>query len=66
MEVKTCPVCHQAMYPKEIKGIHIDVCDRHGVFLDRGELQHLADEFKKEGFAEGFSNNLKVLWRPTV
>ena len=62
MEVKTCPVCHR--FRKEIKGIHIDVCDRHGVFLDRGELQHLADEFKKEGFTE--EDVRKVLWRPDI
>ncbi len=66
MENKTCPVCHKVMYPKEVKGIHIDICDQHGVFLDKGELQHLADEFKKEGFGQGFSSSLRTLWRTDV
>ncbi len=59
MEAKICPVCQKAMYEKELKGIHIDICDLHGVFLDRGELKHLAEEFKKEGFAKGFGMSLE-------
>jgi Zn-finger nucleic acid-binding protein len=59
METKLCPVCQKPMYEKELKGIHIDICDLHGVFLDRGELKHLAEEFKKEGFGKGFAMSLE-------
>ena len=63
---RECPICKQSMHPKQVKGIEIDICDEHGVFLDRGELEKLANEFKKEGFAEGFTSSLKTLWRSDV
>ncbi len=38
----TCPKCHAAMRSYERNGVHIDQCtDCRGIFLDRGELEHL-------------------------
>jgi Zn-finger nucleic acid-binding protein len=40
----TCPKCQGAMRRYERNGIHIDQCaECRGVFLDRGELEHLID-----------------------
>ena len=37
-----CPKCHAPMRTYERNGIHIDQCTEcRGVFLDRGELEHL-------------------------
>jgi Zn-finger nucleic acid-binding protein len=40
----TCPKCQGPMRRYERNGIHIDQCrECRGVFLDRGELEHLID-----------------------
>lgn len=40
----TCPKCQGAMRNYERNGIQIDQCTEcRGVFLDRGELEHLID-----------------------
>ena len=37
-----CPKCHAAMRTYERNGVHIDQCTEcRGIFLDRGELEHL-------------------------
>lgn len=39
-----CPKCEATMKSYERNGIHIDQCTGcRGVFLDRGELEHLID-----------------------
>ncbi|MEY4962458.1 MAG: hypothetical protein RLZZ249_1155 [Actinomycetota bacterium] len=39
-----CPKCGAGMRTYERNGIHIDQCSScRGVFLDRGELEHLID-----------------------
>ncbi|GEM_PF-5326691 len=63
LEAKLCAVCQRPMYKKEIKEIEIDVCDMHGVWLDRGELNHLLEEFKKEGYAEHFALGVRKVFR---
>src|SRR5919198_9265 len=42
MESLTCPKCHGTMRNYERSGVTIDQCaDCRGIFLDRGELEHL-------------------------
>lgn len=36
-----CPVCAKVMRVSRRHGVAIDVCERHGVWLDRGELERL-------------------------
>ena len=44
MESLTCPKCQGAMRSYERSGVTIDQCaDCRGIFLDRGELEHLID-----------------------
>lgn len=40
----TCPKCHARMRQFERSGVTIDQCTEcRGIFLDRGELEHLID-----------------------
>jgi uncharacterized protein len=40
----TCPKCHGQMRTYERSGVHVDQCTEcRGIFLDRGELEHLVD-----------------------
>lgn len=40
----TCPKCQGPMRTYERGGVHVDQCaDCRGIFLDRGELDHLMD-----------------------
>lgn len=40
----TCPKCHAKMRQFERNGVTIDQCTEcRGIFLDRGELEHLVD-----------------------
>jgi Zn-finger nucleic acid-binding protein len=40
----TCPKCHGAMRSYERGGVTVDQCGEcRGIFLDRGELDHLID-----------------------
>ena len=44
MSALTCPKCHADMRQYERNGVHVDQCTGcRGVFLDRGELEHLVD-----------------------
>lgn len=61
MGYKKCPICGIEMIEVEIKGVMIDKCNEHGIWLDKGELQKLENNIlsKKErvfsrGYAEGF------------
>ena len=39
-----CPKCHGSMRSYERNGVTVDQCtDCRGIFLDRGELEHLID-----------------------
>lgn len=49
---RKCPICGQAMIVHREFGIHIDVCDKHGVWLDQGELQALLTRAKKPELLE--------------
>jgi uncharacterized protein len=44
MQQMTCPKCHGPMRQYERSGVIIDQCQEcRGIFLDRGELERLAD-----------------------
>ncbi len=39
-----CPKCHSLMHAYERNGVVVDQCTEcRGIFLDRGELEHLTD-----------------------
>jgi len=44
MTTLTCPKCHGTLRTYERNGVTLDQCgDCRGIFLDRGELEHLID-----------------------
>ena len=44
-----CPVCGGAMSTLRRGLIELDRCDAHGVWLDRGELEHVLGRERKQG-----------------
>jgi Zn-finger nucleic acid-binding protein len=34
-----CPICHAPMSRETFKGVPIDACEAHGIWLDSGELE---------------------------
>ena len=52
-----CPVCERRMAVKKYKGFAINVCQEHGVWLSKGELEAIDTKFRvklrrKAQFAE--------------
>ncbi|MHC5055571.1 MAG: TFIIB-type zinc ribbon-containing protein [Planctomycetota bacterium] len=44
---RPCPVCGRKMLLERRKGIRIDVCDDHGIWLDNGELEAITAGLRK-------------------
>ena len=40
---RACPICGNTMEVEQMSGVNIDVCAKHGVWLDRGELPQILD-----------------------
>ena len=38
-----CPFCGESMRVEHRRGVEIDVCDEHGIWLDRGELERILE-----------------------
>ena len=38
---RPCPVCGEKMVVEKERGVRIDVCEAHGVWLDKGELRRI-------------------------
>jgi Zn-finger nucleic acid-binding protein len=38
---RACPVCGATMRVALKRGIHMDVCEAHGIWLDHGELDQI-------------------------
>lgn len=53
-----CPVCKQRMKMEKIEGAWVDICAEHGVWLDKGEIEHVIESAKEIGKAEGFVTRL--------
>lgn len=49
---KPCPICSSPMRLDQRQGIHVDCCDEHGIWFDKGELEALlrARSRRKERF----------------
>ena len=53
-----CPVCKQRMKLEKLDGVHVDICEAHGVWLDKGEIEALVESAKRRGESEGFAKSL--------
>jgi Zn-finger nucleic acid-binding protein len=38
---RPCPICGSHMDVEQMSGVNVDVCAKHGVWLDRGELPRI-------------------------
>jgi len=41
-DIRRCPVCGAVLLQESEHGVTIDVCEEHGIWLDRGELEVVA------------------------
>lgn len=39
-----CPICNAEMSVKSKHNVSVDVCEKHGVWLDRGELGKITND----------------------
>ena len=43
-----CPVCSEPMYHDKRGGVEIDVCAKHGIWLDKKELYHITEDARRD------------------
>lgn len=43
---RQCPICKKEMRVEVECGVHVDVCDDHGLWLDRGELPAIVSRIR--------------------
>ncbi len=53
-----CPVCKQRMKMEKIESAWVDICAEHGVWLDKGEIEHVIESAREIGKSEGFVTRL--------
>lgn len=41
--MRKCPVCQEPMSHETRDGVEVDVCEKHGIWLDQSELLRLTD-----------------------
>jgi Zn-finger nucleic acid-binding protein len=44
---RACPICGESMVIKRKRGVSIDVCEEHGVWMDRGEMGKIIERIRK-------------------
>jgi Zn-finger nucleic acid-binding protein len=60
-----CPKCGLGMQEVKFKGVDVDVCFAcGGVFLDRGELEHITQKEETKGVMSAILNWLKPETKP--
>ncbi|MEO7110179.1 MAG: zf-TFIIB domain-containing protein [Polyangiaceae bacterium] len=57
-----CPVCHASMSTLTLNGtdVEVDVCNEHGTWFDRGELQTVIRELMARDHAEDAPSDFRV------
>ena len=45
---RSCPICGELMHVKMIKGVSGDVCEEHGIWLDKGEFTKITRKIKSK------------------
>lgn len=43
-----CPVCQEPMTHEQRSGVEVDLCEKHGIWLDQAELLHLTEAARYE------------------
>ena len=45
---RKCPICGETMYVEKIKGISTDICEEHGIWMDKGEFTKITRKIKSK------------------
>ena len=43
---------------KRVQGVNVDICEEHGAWLDKGEIESIIEASKTTGVNEGFARSL--------
>ena len=49
---RPCPICGEKMDSEKTQGILVDVCEAHGVWLDKGELSNVIRRSQEDAVKE--------------
>lgn len=58
-----CPTCQQPLHPETHSGVAVDVCDQHGIWLDRTELFQITERHRHDTVGP-FADLLRRVMRP--
>ena len=50
---RPCPICGEAMEPRIVEFNHVDVCEDHGIWLDKGELESIFARMRRSHRRKG-------------
>lgn len=53
-----CPVCKSRMKHEKVESVWADICEEHGVWLDKGEVESIMEHAKKKGEGDAFVRGL--------
>jgi Zn-finger nucleic acid-binding protein len=48
-QARPCPVCGETMVFKQVLFNTVDICEDHGIWLDKGELESIISRLKRSG-----------------
>jgi len=54
---RKCPICGKLMVPNEKEGVSVDICEKHGIWLDKKELPRIIYRVK---YNERNAHNLET------
>ena len=49
---RKCPICGENMFIEKLKGVSIDICDKHGMWFDKGEFQEVTRKLRTKILSE--------------
>ena len=62
----SCPICSQELVHKNINDVEVDVCEVHGLWLDRSELLTITERERHETPSWMFTDLFRQEKRPPV
>ena len=61
-----CPVCSDPLSQTVIHNVTVDVCSKHGMWLDRGEMLHITEGERHEVGRFSFYDQMRQAVQPPV
>jgi len=47
VDQRACPVCDVPLVSTRVKGVTVDACEDHGIWLDNGELEEILSKQRR-------------------